>query len=591
MHLLSNNHRNYDTKLSESSRIFVVQTIACISDKQHYAAENSNLANLVYSGGLIFFFTRKNTLISTSAITMQFGDKPLFENVTVKFGDNNRYGLIGANGCGKSTFMKILGGDLVPTSGNVQIGEHQRIGKLRQDHFAFEAFTVLDTVMMGHEQLWKIKEERDRIYSMEEMSEEDGMRAGELESQFADLDGYSADANAGDLLISMGIPVEVHYDLMQSIAPGWKLRVLLAQALFGDPEIILLDEPTNNLDINAIRWLETVIMSRNATMIIISHDRHFLNSVCTHMADVDYGEIRLYPGNYDDYMEASALVQQQLLTANAKKSEEIQELQDFVRRFSANASKATQAQSRAKKLDKIKLDEVKVSSRVTPFMRFTQDKKLFKIALELQSVSKGFDEQPLFKNFDLMVPVGERVAIIGPNGIGKTTLMRCLAGDLDADDGIIKWSENAKIGYYAQDHSADFKDNEKVFDWMAQWKKEEHGEQEIRGNLGRMLFDKHDIKKTVQQLSGGEQGRMLFGKFMFLNPNVLLLDEPTNHMDMEFIESLNAALEQYEGTLIFVSHDREFVSSLATRIIELTPEGIVDYHGTYDEYLKSQGVK
>ncbi len=532
----------------------------------------------------------EHALISTSAITMQFGDQPLFENVTVKFGDNNRYGLIGANGCGKSTFMKILGGDLVPTAGTVQIGEHQRIGKLRQDHFAFEEHTVLDTVMMGHEKLWKIKEERDRIYSMEEMSEEDGMRAGDLEGQFADLDGYSADANAGDLLISMGIPVDVHYDLMKSIAPGWKLRVLLAQALFGDPEIILLDEPTNNLDINAIRWLETVIMSRNATMLIISHDRHFLNSVCTHMADVDYGEIRLYPGNYDDYMEASTLVQEQLLTANAKKKEEIQELQAFVRRFSANASKATQAQSRAKKLDKIKLDEVKVSSRVMPFMRFTQDKKLFKIALELQEVSKGFDEQPLFKNFNLMIPVGERVAIIGSNGIGKTTLLRCLAGDLEADDGIIKWSENASIGYYAQDHSADFKDNESVFDWMAQWKKEEHGEQEIRGNLGRMLFNKHDMSKKVQQLSGGEQGRMLFGKFMFKNPNVLLLDEPTNHMDMEFIEALNSALERYEGTLIFVSHDREFVSSLATRIIEITPDGIVDYHGTYEEYLKSQGV-
>ena len=522
---------------------------------------------------------------------MQFGDKPLFENVSVKFGDNNRYGLIGANGCGKSTFMKILGGDLVPTAGTVQIGEHQRIGKLRQDHFAFEDYTVLDTVMMGHEQLWKIKEERDRIYSLEEMSEEDGMRAGDLEGQFADLDGYSADSNAGELLISMGIPVDVHYDLMKSIAPGWKLRVLLAQALFGDPEIILLDEPTNNLDINAIRWLETVIMSRNATMLIISHDRHFLNSVCTHMADVDYGEIRLYPGNYDDYMEASSLVQEQLLTANAKKTEEIQELQAFVRRFSANASKATQAQSRAKKLDKIKLDEVKVSSRITPFIRFTQDKKLFKIALELQEVSKGFDAQPLFKNFNLMIPVGERVAIIGSNGIGKTTLLRCLAGDLDADDGIIKWSENANIGYYAQDHSADFKDNESVFDWMAQWKKDEHGEQEIRSNLGRMLFTKHDMTKRVQQLSGGEQGRMLFGKFMFKNPNVLLLDEPTNHMDMEFIESLNTALEKYEGTLIFVSHDREFVSSLATRIIELTPEGIIDYHGTYEEYLKSQGVK
>jgi len=520
---------------------------------------------------------------------MQFGQKPLFENVTVKFSDNNRYGLIGANGCGKSTFMKILGGDLVPTAGSVQIGAHQRIGKLRQDHFAFENFTVIDTVMMGHEELWKIKEEKDAIYAKEEMSEEDGMRAGDLEAQFAEMDGYSADANAGDLLLSMNIPSEVHYDKMNSIAPGWKLRVLLAQALFGDPQIILLDEPTNNLDINAIRWLETVIMSRNATMLIISHDRHFLNSVCTHMADVDYGEIRLYPGNYDDYMEAAALVQEKLLQSNAKKAGEIAELQAFVRRFSANASKATQAQSRAKKLDKISLDEVKVSSRIMPFMRFTQDKKIFKTALELKGVSKSFDEQQIIKTFDLMVAAGERVAVIGENGIGKTTLLRCLAGDLDVNSGEIKWSENANIGYYAQDHTHDFKDNETVYDWMAQWKKDEHGEQEIRGNLGRMLFSKLDIEKKVQQLSGGEKGRMLFGKFMFKNPNVLLLDEPTNHMDMEFIESLNTALEHYEGTLIFVSHDREFVSSLATRIIEITPDGISDYHGTYEEYLKSQG--
>jgi ATPase subunit of ABC transporter with duplicated ATPase domains len=521
---------------------------------------------------------------------MQFGDKPLFENISVKFGDGNRYGLIGANGCGKSTLMKILGGDLIPTSGHVSVGRNERLGKLRQDHFAFEEKTVLDSVMMGYEKLWQIKEERDRIYALPEFSEEDGMRAGDLESQFADLDGYSAESNAGELLLSMGIPAEDHFSLMKSIAPGWKLRVLLAQALFGDPEIILLDEPTNNLDIDAIRWLEGVINERNCTMIIISHDRHFLNSVCTHMADIDYGELRIYPGNYDDYMAAASLVQQQLLTENARKTEEILELQAFVRRFSANASKATQAQSRAKKLDKIKLDEVKPSSRVSPFIRFTQDKKLYRNVLELKGLSKGFDEQLLFEKFGLRIPVGERVAVIGPNGIGKTTLLRCLAGDLEPTGGEIKWSENANIGYYAQDHSADFAEDVILYDWMAQWKKKEHGEQEIRGNLGRMLFSKNEIKKSVRALSGGEQGRMLFAKFMFQNPNVLLLDEPTNHMDMEFIESLNTALENYEGTLIFVSHDREFVSSLATRIIELTPKGIVDYHGTYEEYLSSQGV-
>ncbi|MCF7821518.1 MAG: ABC-F family ATPase [Mariprofundaceae bacterium] len=528
-------------------------------------------------------------MISTSGITMQFGDKPLFENISVKFGDGNRYGLIGANGCGKSTLMKILGGDLVPTSGTVSVGQKERLGKLRQDHFAFEDCTVLDTVMMGFEKLWKIKEERDRIYALPEFTEENGMRAGDLESQFADLDGYSAESNAGELLFRMGIPLEAHTGLMKSIAPGWKLRVLLAQALFGDPEIILLDEPTNNLDIDAIRWLEGVINERNCTMIIISHDRHFLNSVCTHMADIDYGELRIYPGNYDDYMAAASLVQQQLLSSNARKAEEIQELQAFVRRFSANASKATQAQSRAKKLDKIKLDEVKPSSRVSPFVRFIQDKQLYRNVLELKALSKGFGDQLLFKGFNMRVPVGERVAVIGPNGIGKTTLLRCLAGDLEATSGSVKWSENANIGYYAQDHSADFSEDVTLFDWMAQWKKKEHGEQEIRGNLGRMLFSKNEINKSVKALSGGEQGRMLFAKFMFQNPNVLLLDEPTNHMDMEFIESLNTALENYPGTLIFVSHDREFVSSLATRIIELTPDGIVDYHGTYEEYLKSKG--
>lgn len=529
-------------------------------------------------------------MISTSGLTMQFGDKPLFENISVKFGDGNRYGLIGANGCGKSTLMKILGGDLAATAGEFSIDQHERLGKLRQDHFAFEEHTVLDTVMMGHGPLWQVKEERDLIYAKSEMSEEDGMRAADLEGQFAELDGYSAESNASELLSSMGIPVEDHDNPMKSIAPGWKLRVLLAQALFGDPEIILLDEPTNNLDINAIRWLEGVINERKSTMIIISHDRHFLNSVCTHMADLDYGELRIYPGNYDQYMTAASQVQQRLLSENAKKTVQIQELQTFVSRFSANASKSSQATSRAKQIEKIKLDEIKPSSRVSPFMRFAQDKKLFRVALEIKGLSKSFDDAPLFENLDLLMSVGERVGVIGPNGIGKTTLLRCLAGDLEASSGTIKWSENVKIGYYAQDHAADFAEDVKLFDWMAQWKQEEHGEQEVRGNLGRMLFSQNDTKKSVKALSGGEQGRMLFGKFMFQNPNVMLLDEPTNHMDMEFIESLNTALENYPGTLMFVSHDRELISSIATRIIELTPDGIVDYRGTYEEYLASQNI-
>lgn len=522
---------------------------------------------------------------------MQFGAKPLFENVSVKFGEGNRYGLIGANGCGKSTFMKILGGDLEATSGTVSTDPNERIGKLRQDQFAFETFTVIDTVIMGHKELWEVKQERDRIYSLPEMSEEDGIKVAELEVEFAEMDGYTAESRAGELLLGVGIPLEQHNGLMSEVAPGWKLRVLLAQALFSAPDIMLLDEPTNNLDINTIRWLENVLNERNCTMIIISHDRHFLNSVCTHMADLDYGEIRVYPGNYDEYMTASTQARERLLSDNAKKKAQIAELKEFVSRFSANASKAKQATSRARQIDKIKLDEVKPSSRVSPYIRFDQEKKLHRLALELEGLTKSYDAEPLFSNLKLMVEVGERIAIIGPNGIGKTTLLKCLVGDTTLDAGKVKWSENVNIGYYAQDHASDFEQDKTLFDWMGQWGQEGDDEQVIRGTLGRLLFSQNEIKKSVKVISGGEQGRMLFGKLMLQKPNVLLMDEPTNHLDMESIESLNLALENYPGTLLFVSHDREFVSSLATRIIELTPDGIVDFNGSYDDYLRSQGVQ
>ena len=518
---------------------------------------------------------------------MQFGSKPLFENVSVKFGDGNRYGLIGANGCGKSTFMKILGHDLEPSAGNISKDPQERIGKLKQDQFAFEEFSVLDTVIMGHEELWAVKAERDAIYANPNMTEEDGIKVAHLESEFAEMDGYTAEARAGELLLGVGIPIEQHNGPMSEVAPGWKLRVLLAQVLFSDPDIMLLDEPTNNLDINTIRWLEGVLNDRNCTMIIISHDRHFLNSVCTHMADLDYGEIRIYPGSYDEYMTASTQAREQLQSDNAKKKAQIAELKAFVSRFSANASKSKQATSRAKQIDKITLAEVKASSRQNPYIRFDQDKKLHRQALEVEGLGKRFDEE-LFSNLDLMVPVGERIAIIGPNGIGKTTLLRCLLGDLEHTTGTIKWSENSVLGYYAQDHAADFENKELLIDWMSQWGKEGDDEQVIRGTLGRLLFSHDDIEKTVDVISGGEQGRMLFGKLMLQRPNIMLMDEPTNHLDMESIESLNLALENYPGTLIFVSHDREFVSSLATRIIELTPTGIVDFHGTYEDYLDSQ---
>jgi ATPase subunit of ABC transporter with duplicated ATPase domains len=527
-------------------------------------------------------------LISTANITMQFGAKPLFENISVKFGEGSRYGLIGANGCGKSTLMKILSGDLEPSAGNVSIGPNERIGNLRQDQFAFEEFTVIDTVIMGHKQLWAIKQERDRIYSLPEMSEAEGMQVAELEVEFAEMDGYTAESRAGELLLGLEIPVEQHFGLMSAVAPGWKLRVLLAQALFANPDIMLLDEPTNNLDINTIRWLEDLLNERECTMIIISHDRHFLNSVCTHMADLDYGELRVYPGNYDDYMIAVTEVRDRLLAGNAKKKAQIAELQTFVSRFSANASKAKQATSRARQLEKIKLDEVKPSSRVNPFIRFDQSKKLHRLALEVQNVSKGYGDELLFKNLNLMIPVGERVAVIGPNGIGKSTLLKTLVGDLSPNTGEIKWSENADVGYFAQDHADDFAEGLSLIEWMGQWRKDSDDDQVIRGTLGRLLFSQDDIHKSVKVLSGGEQGRMLFGKLILQKNNILVMDEPTNHLDMESIESLNTALENYPGTLIFVSHDREFVSSLATRIIELTPNGIVDFNGNYEDYLNSQ---
>ncbi len=533
-------------------------------------------------------------MLATANITMQFGPKPLFENISVKFGDGNRYGLIGANGCGKSTFMKILGGDLDPSSGNVMLDPNERLGKLRQDQFAYEDMRVLDVVMMGHTEMWAAMSERDAIYANPEASDDDYMRAADLEAKFAEYGGYTAEAKAGELLLGVGIPTEQHQGLMSSVAPGWKLRVLLAQALFSDPDILLLDEPTNNLDINTIRWLEEVLNQRNSTMIIISHDRHFLNQVCTHMADMDYGTLKIYPGNYDDYMLASSQARAQLLANNAKAKEKIAELQDFVRRFSANKSKARQATSRAKQIDKIKVEDVKPSSRQNPFIRFEGEKKLHRLAVEVTGLSKAYDRS-LFKALDITVEAGEKVAIIGANGIGKTTLLRCIGGTdicaLSADKGNVKWAENANVGYMPQDPTEEFASDKNLTDWMGAWTKEGDDDQAVRSILGRLLFSGDDVRKSVKVLSGGEKGRMMYGKLMLGRHNVMLLDEPTNHMDMESIESLNIALEKYAGTLLFVSHDREFVSSLATRIIEIKEDQIIDFKGGYDEYLSSQGIQ
>jgi ATPase subunit of ABC transporter with duplicated ATPase domains len=530
-------------------------------------------------------------LISNN-ITMQFGAKPLFENVSVKFGDGNRYGLIGANGCGKSTYMKILAGTLDPSAGNVTLDNHERMAFLKQDQFAYEDQRVLDVVMMGHEEMWKANVEKNAIYMNPEATEDDYMKAAELEAVFAEYDGYTAEARAGELLLGAGIPIEQHNGTMSAVAPGWKLRVLLAQALFANPDILLLDEPTNNLDINTIRWLEDVLNNRNSTMIIISHDRHFLNQVCTHTCDMDYGKLTVYPGNYDDYMEAAQQARAQQAKDNAKAKQQIADLQEFVRRFSANASKAKQATSRAKQIDKIKVEEFKPSSRQYPFIRFEYDEKekLHRQAVELVKLSHGFDK-PLFNDFSMILEAGEKVAIIGENGVGKTTLLRCIAGDLKPNHGNVKWAEKANIGYFAQDHEYEFDKGEALFEWMAQYTQAGDDDQSVRSMLGRLLFSGEETRKSVKVLSGGEKGRMLYGKLMLGRHNVLLMDEPTNHMDMESIEALNTALDKYKGTLIFVSHDREFVSSLATRIIEIKPEGIVDYTGNYEDYLASQGVE
>lgn len=529
-------------------------------------------------------------MLTAANITVQFGSKPLFENVNAKFGNGNRYGLIGANGAGKSTLMKVFSGEITPNNGSVSLGPGERIGVLSQDQFAYENDRVLDTVIMGHKELWEIHKERNRIYSLAEMSEEEGLKVAELEMQYAELNGYCAESEAGELLLGLDIEELYHLGLMSALPPALKLRVLLAQVLFAKPDIFLLDEPTNNLDINTIRWLEGIVNQSKATMVIISHDRHFLNSVCTHIADLDYGSVKIYPGNYDDFTMASLQARQQSMAENEKKKTEIEQLQAFVRRFSANASKAKQATSRAKQIEKIKLEDIRPSSRKSPYIIFNQEKQLYRQALSVEKISKSFGDHTLFSNVNFTIGAGEKVAIIGATGIGKTTLMRCIVGDLncDNDDAVIKFAENAEVGYFAQDHSDLFEQDQSLVDFLRPSMQPGDDDQSIRGALGRMLFSGDNVNKSVKALSGGEKVRLLFAKFSMEKPNILLLDEPTNHLDMESIEALNSALESYPGTIIFISHDREFIGSIANRIIEITPNDVRDYHGSYEEYLEKQ---
>ncbi len=527
-------------------------------------------------------------MLSTFNVTMQFGAKPLFEQVTVKFADGNRYGLIGANGCGKSTLMKILSGELEQSSGDVVLQPGRRMGTLKQNQFAYEEERVLDVVMQGHAEMWRAMQDRDRIYADPNATDADYMKAAELEVKFGEYGGYDAEARAASILSDIGIPAALHERPMREVAPGLKLRVLLAQALFSKPDVLLLDEPTNNLDIHSIRWLEGVLNDYDATMIIISHDRRFLNQVCTHVADLDYQQLKVYPGNYDDFMLASLQARQRVEAANAKAQDRISDLQEFVRRFSANASKARQATSRRRELEKIKLEEVRPSSRQNPYIRFEQRKKLYHSAVTVEKLSFRYPDAPadVLRNINFTVRAGDRVAIIGANGVGKTTLARCLVGDLQPTAGEITWVENAEPGYMPQDPQADFAEKTDLFTWMSEWTGKADDDLIVRATLGRLLFSGDEVKKSVKVLSGGEKGRMIYGKLMLTKPNVLVMDEPTNHMDMETIESLQTALELYPGTLIFVSHDREFVSGLANRIIELKADGTIeDFTGTFDEYL------
>jgi ATPase subunit of ABC transporter with duplicated ATPase domains len=532
-------------------------------------------------------------MLSTVNLAIQFGAKPLFEGVSLKFTDGNRYGLIGANGCGKSTLIKILGGDLEPSAGEVILQPGLRLGKLSQNQFGYEDQRVIDVVMQGHAEMWAAMTERDRIYADPAATDDDYMRAAELEVRFAEYGGYDAEARAASILVDAGIGEALHAGPMREVPPGLKLRVLLAQALFSKPDVLLLDEPTNNLDIHSIQWLEGVLNESDSTMIIISHDRHFLNQVCTHIADLDYQQVKVYPGNYDDFMLASTQARARVEASNAKAQERIAELQEFVRRFSANASKARQATSRKRAIDKIKIEEIRPSSRQNPYIRFEQAKKLYRSAFNLDKLSFRYpgSDAWVLKDISTNIEAGDRVAIIGANGIGKTTLMHCIAGVLKPTSGSVNWVENAEPGYMPQDPQAEFTEKVDLLTWISQWTGKADDEMIVRATLGRLLFSGDETKKSVKVLSGGEKNRMMYGKLLLQRPNVMLMDEPTNHMDMETIESLQIGLEKYPGTLVFVSHDREFVSGLANRIIEIQPGGgIIDHRGNYDDFLKARGM-
>ncbi|HGS0881645.1 ABC transporter ATPase [Streptococcus pneumoniae] len=531
-------------------------------------------------------------MLTVSDVSLRFSDRKLFDDVNIKFTEGNTYGLIGANGAGKSTFLKILAGDIEPTTGHISLGPDERLSVLRQNHFDYEDERAIDVVIMGNEKLYSIMKEKDAIYMKEDFSDEDGVRAAELEGEFAELGGWEAESEASQLLQNLNIPEELHYQNMSELANGEKVKVLLAKALFGKPDVLLLDEPTNGLDIQSITWLEDFLIDFDNTVIVVSHDRHFLNKVCTHMADLDFGKIKLYVGNYDFWKESSELAAKLLADRNAKAEEKIKQLQEFVARFSANASKSRQATSRKKMLDKIELEEIVPSSRKYPFINFKAEREIGNDLLTVENLTVKIDGETILDNISFILRPDNKTALIGQNDIQTTALIRAIMGDIDYE-GTVKWGVTTSQSYLPKDNSADFAGGESILDWLRQFaSKEEDDNTFLRGFLGRMLFSGDEVNKPVNVLSGGEKVRVMLSKLMLLKSNVLVLDDPTNHLDLESISSLNDGLKNFKESIIFASHDHEFIQTLANHIIVLSKNGVIDrIDETYDEFLENAEVQ
>ena len=523
-------------------------------------------------------------MISANNVTLRLGKRALFEDVNIKFTEGNCYGLIGANGAGKSTFLKILSGELEPTNGEVIMNDGERLSVLQQDHFKYDQYMVLDTVIMGNKRLYDIMKEKDAIYAKEDFTDEDGIRASELEAEFAEMDGWNAESDAATLLNGLGVDTDIHYKMMSELDGNLKVKVLLAQALFGNPDVLLLDEPTNHLDLDAIAWLEEFLINFENTVIVVSHDRYFLNKVWTHIADIDYAKIQLYAGNYDFWYESSQLMIKQMKEANKKKEEKIKELQDFIQRFSANASKSKQATSRKRALEKIQLDEIRPSSRKYPYIDFRPKREIGNEVLTVSNISKTIDGVKVLDNISFTVGHDDKIAFVGPNTIATTTLFRILAGEEEPDEGSYKWGVTTSQGYFPKDNTKEFDNDLVIADWLAQYSDDKDATY-VRGFLGRMLFAGEDGVKKVKVLSGGEKVRCLLSKLMIMGSNVLILDEPTNHLDMESITALNNGLIKFPGVCLFACQDHQFVQTTANRIMELTNTGLIDKQTTYDEYL------